>query len=179
MANRKYPAWMKITGGLAVVALAIVGIVYGNGRLNLGSLTSQPVKKVARVAEVTCPTSTRTEGSYCVSTLEPLEYFVIKDGSNFVIYGSGIDDIFAANNWKFDERTFSGDSFSVAKSSFTPMVFNFKYIERDGVKEPAFVFDYTTAQNIQGSRFVEVELPDSFKIRFNTFNIPDKSLNNR
>ncbi len=169
------------TGAGVILLVTVFAILYGQGQLNFGALSLQPgTKKVSRVAEVQCPDTAVKETPYCVFNLDPLEYYVVKDGSNFLIYGPNVTDIFKSNNWNFvDGRVFNGAAYSIANSGFTDMKLNYKLADRNGKQVPAFVFDYSTAQKIQGSRFVEVALPNSIKIRFNTFNIPDKTLNNK
>lgn len=153
--------------------------MYGNGRLNLGALGVEP-KKVARVAVLECPEDSTKIGEHCVYTFAPLEYYVIKDGANFLIYGPTVSEKFKEKGWTFHgDTSFKGAAYSVAKAGFTPINLTYKELERDGEKVPAFAFDYQTAQKIQGSRFVEMDLSTTVKIRFNMFNIPDKDLVNR
>lgn len=174
---KKWPMglWLSIF----VIALVAIGaIMYGNGQLNFGALNMVP-GKVARVANAECPNGSLKQDPYCVFTLEPLEYYVVKDGTNFDIYGPKVSELFTANSWNLAENaTFSGAAYSVIKKSFTPITLTFKHITRDGETSPAFMFDYETAKKIQGSRFVEVVIQNSIKLRFNTFNIPDRTLNN-
>ncbi len=168
--------WIAI---IAVISVTGLAVMYGQGQLNLGAVGVQP-KKVSRVALTECPPGSKSQDKFCIFTLEPLEYYVTKDGDKFVIHGPKVTEIFTSNAWNFKEgTTFKGDAYSVAKFAFTMMDLTFKPTERGGEKIPSFVFDRTTAVKIQGSRFVEVELPDSVKLRFNTFNIPDKDLNNQ
>jgi hypothetical protein len=169
--------------GIAVIGVVVVGglaVMYGNGQLNLGSLRAIP-QKTTNVALAECPKDSVKENDSCVYTLEPLEYYVIKDNqNNFVIYGPRLTEIFTNNGWSFNNGSkFNGSAYSVAKSSVTPMLLTFNAIDKNGAKVPSFTFDYATAKNIQESHFVEVMSPNSIKIRFNNFNIPDKNLNNR
>lgn len=165
-------------GVVAITVIAGLAILYGQGELNLGAFGIQ-TRKVSRVA-VDCPADANKINDFCVYTFEPLEYYVIKDGSSFVIYGPTVTDKFKEKGWNFNDGVeFNGAGYSVAKSGFIPMTLTFKNLDRDGEKVPGFGFDYETAKSIQGSRFVEVNLPAPTKIRFNMFNIPDPSLVNR
>ena len=172
--------------GIIILLLGtIMAVLYGQGTLNIGSLTGLPQKKVSRVALTTCPDPSTKEGDFCVYNLQTLEYYVFKDITNkdnpvFVIYGPNVTKTFKSNNWNLlDGTTYKGTAYSLAKSAYFPMKLTYKLITRYGEQSPAFIFDYATAKTIQGSRYVEVELPNSIKIRFNSFNIPDKDLVNR
>ncbi len=168
-----------VLGIIAVIVIGGLATLYGQGQLNLGALGIQP-QKVSRVAAVECPGDATKISNSCVYTFEPLEYYVIKDGSNFVIYGPTVTEKFSEKGWSFNDGTqFNGAGYSVAKAGFVPMILTFKNFDRDGEKVPGFSFDYETAKSIQGSRFVEINLPAPTKIRFNMFNIPDPSLVNR
>lgn len=164
---------------IAIIGVTGLAVMYGQGQLNLGAVGVQP-KKVAKVALTECPAGSKSQDKFCIFTLEPLEYYVIKDGVKFVIHGPRLTEIFTNNAWNISEgTTLKGDAYSATKFGFTMMEFTFRPMERGGNKVPSFSFDHPTAVKIQGSRFVEVELPDSVKLRFNTFNIPDKDLNNQ
>lgn len=170
--------------GILIAIIAVIGVtglavMYGQGQLNLGAVGVQP-KKAAKVALTECPAGSKSQDKYCIFTLEPMEYYVIKDGDKFVIHGPKLTEIFTKNQWNFSEgTTMKGDAYSVVKFAFTMMELTFKPMERGGSIVPSFVFDRPTAEKIQGSRFVEVELQGSIKLRFNTFNIPDRDLNNQ
>lgn len=162
-------AW--IAAGLSVVLLAMV---FGEGYLYEGALRWWPTVKVRRVAQVTCRSDAALEGKFCAYTLEPIEYFVMKDGDNFVIYGAKggdrINEVLTNNNIELTEgHTYNAFSYSLVRSpNYSPMTLGFKL--RDG--GPAFTLDKATADTLKDVRFVEVELPRSVKIRFNSFYLP-------
>lgn len=170
-----------IVGTVVVVAVATTAILYGNGQLNFGAFNMAPEKKVARVAMVECAADALKQDNFCIYSFEPLEYYVIKDGSGFMIYGPTVTEKYNGHGtWNLkDGDTYNAGAYSVTKGTFTPFTTTFKLRDRDSEKVPSFSFDYEAAKNIQGSRFVEINLPNSVKLRFNTFNIPDKNLNNR
>jgi len=179
MRKQKHPLGLWIAlGSIAVVT--VVAVLYGQGKFNFGALNLQPAKKVAQVASTTCPNGSIKQDIFCIFDLEPLDYYVIKDGDSFVVYGPTVEKLFRDNSWNLkDGTTMKGDGYSVSKSGFVPMTLTYKIRIKNGQKAPSFVFDYATAQSIQGSRFIEIELPNSTKLRFDAFNIPDKNLNNR
>lgn len=170
MPKKNLSPWIWIAVVLVVVA-AILAIIYGRGRLNLGALT-QPA---------TCPNNSQPENSSCFYNLELLsDYYVSKDGSNFVISGPTLTQTFTANNWSFQEgTTFNAAAYSVVKTEFTPITLTFKFKNSGGKNIPSLVFDYPTAQKIQQSKFIEVSIQDPIKVRFIDFNIPDKTLHNQ
>lgn len=133
--------------------------------------------------KIDCPKKSVQEGPYCVFTLNPpLEYYTIKDesGDGFLFYGPIVSRRFQENGWNFkEEDTINGTAYSIVKNEYIPITLTFKRIEKKEKLEPAFAFDYATAENIQGSRFVDVIVAPNRIIRFEKFNIPDKNLIHR
>jgi hypothetical protein len=161
-------AWIAV----ALSAVLLV-MVFGDGYLYQGALRWKP--KVRRVAQFTCLADANKEGNFCAYTLEPIEYFVMKDGENYVIYGAKGGDkiakILKDNNIELTQgHTYNASSYSLVRSpNYSAMMLGFKF--RDG-SVPAFTLDKATAATMKDVRFVEVELPRSVKIRFNTFYLP-------
>ena len=172
--------WLAI---IIIVIVSIISIIFGQGYLNLGALrfTTKGQKADQQASYIKCPAKSVQEGPYCVFTLNPpLEYYTIKDGDNFLFYGPIVSKRYNDNGWNFKEGDIiNGAAYSIVKNGFTPMTLTFKLIEKKGKLEPAFVFDYATAEKIQGSRFVDVTVAKDKIIRFEKFNIPDKNLIHR
>ena len=172
MKKRKSHAVLLAWIAVALSAVLLV-MVFGEGYLYEGALRWRP--KVRRVAQVTCLADANREGNFCAYTLEPIEYFVMKDGENYVIYGARGDDriskILADNNIELSQgNTYNAYSYSLVKSpNYSPMTLGFKYREGNA---PAFTLDKAKAETLKDTRFVEVELPRSVKIRFNSFYLP-------
>jgi hypothetical protein len=179
MANKQNNKWLLI--GLGVVLLtAVISIIYGQGYINLGAFGIN----VKRVAEATCKKGADLEDKYCVYNLEPIQYFVMKDGDNYVIYGDNITTLFQENALNIAEGSeLSAISYSlmrpavntktqIASTPFSSLSLGFKTIDNKGHKIPAISMDNTTATRSQGARFVEVELPKMIKVRLNSFYLP-------
>jgi|WetSurMetagenome_2_1015567.scaffolds.fasta_scaffold36959_5 hypothetical protein len=169
MFKKKINIWIPIA--LVVVLLtATVSILYGEGYLNLGALGI----KVKRVAQTACKEGAEKEDKYCVYTLEPIQYFVMKNSGNYEIYGDTITKIIDENSINpGDGKTISATSYSLKKTTpFSSLDLAFRMKEKDGTQIPCLVLDGQTAENVRGARFVEVEMPKLVKIRLNSFYIP-------
>jgi len=179
MSKKKNSKWLFI--GLGVVLLAaVVSIMYGEGYVTLGALGV----KVRRVAQATCKDGADQEDKYCVYTLKPIQYFVMKDGDNYVIYGDNITKLFNDNSLTVTEGSnLSATSYSlmrptvntnvqIASTPFSSLNLGFKSISNKGATIPAITMDKATAVRSQGARFVEIELPKMIKVRLNSFYLP-------
>jgi hypothetical protein len=179
MHKKKISKWVLIAIGVVLFA-AIVSILYGEGYLNLGALGV----KVKRTTQTECKEGAEKEDKYCVYTLEPIQYFVMPDGSNYAIYGDNITKLFTDNKLVInDGYSLSAMSYSlvrpspnttaqVATSPFTTFNLGFKYTDKNGKKIPVITMDKATATRCKGARFVEVELPKMVKVRLNSFYLP-------
>jgi len=175
-----------VLAGIAVALSAVLLVMmYGESSLYQGALKWRPTYKVRRVAQVTCKSDASLEGRLCAYTLEPIQYFVMKDGENYIIYGpketdptkitDPIKKILTDNNIELNvgDNLYNAWSYSLLRAqNSVEMKMGFKFIERDGVQSPAFTIDAATAKTLTGVKSVEVELPRSVKIRFNSFYLP-------
>lgn len=168
---------------IAILGAALISILYGQGYLNLGALKFKPIGQKAgqEAPTMVCPSKSVQEGPYCVFTLNPpLEYYTIKDGDNFVFYGPILTKRYSEMGLNYREGDIiNSDAYSIVKGSFIPMQLTFKFKDSKGKQVPSFVFDYPTAEKVQGSRFVDAIVAPDRIIRFEKFNIPDPKLIHR
>ena len=171
MPKKKTRKWIWLILIVALLAV-ILTILYGEGYLNLGAFRWRfPVK---RVAEAVCKQGAAKEGNYCVYTLEPIQYYVMKDGSDYIIYGPNVTKALSDNNIKLSAgNMYNGSSYSLTRPvPFANLKLGYKLKDRNGESLPAFVIDKATADTLKGVRFVEIELQGMIKLRFNTFYLP-------
>lgn len=188
MAKKKKSYAVALAGIAVALSTVLLVMVYGEGYFYQGALKWRPNIKVRRqVAQVTCKKDANQEGKYCVYTLEPVQYFVMKDGENFIIYGpkmginpaTGLPDpdpiskILLDNNIELNvgNNLYNAATYSITATTVDFKV-GFKFLESDGVKRPTFVLDQAAAAALKDARSISVELPRSVKIRFNTIYLP-------
>ena len=178
MKNRKINAWL-IIALIAVLITAILSLIFGQGELNMGAF-KPPKTKVARetkkVAVVECPGRSESKDGYCIYTLErPLDYYIVKDGSNFVVYGPNLTQLYKDLNLDRTENTsLPVESYAISRSSFT-----FKNRNSNGENVPSLVLenlDQATIDNLKNVRFIEVKVAGQTKVRLNTFTLPTKEI---
>jgi len=169
--------------GVAVALSAVLLVmVYGEGYFYQGALKWRPNIKVRRqIAQVTCKKDANQEGKYCVYTLEPVQYFVMKDGENLNIYGPKMDapkvdpisQILLDNNIELNEgnNIYNASTYSITATAVDFKV-GLKFLSNDGVRRPAFVLDPAAITALKDARSISVELPRSVKIRFNSIYLP-------
>lgn len=181
MSKRNLP-WTLIALAIVII-VTIIAVTYGEGQLNIGAFNLaalKNMKKVSRVASAVCPQNTeKGQGDRCAFPIDMgLEYYVIKDGDNFTIWGPSINKIVTDNNFSFPEGSIvNGTAYNRATLTRTPLTLTFKTIVKSGKQVPSFSLDYATATLIKGSSIIEIEIPNtSLNIGLGSFNLPDKNL---
>ncbi len=153
---------------LLVIISAVLTILYGEGYLNLGSISQLPKGKVA---EAVCLGKAQREDIYCVYNLLPIEYGVMKDGSDYLVYGVEVTKALSDNEIAPNEKdTFNGTAYVIPK--FVPITTGFRMKDRNGEKLQTFVLDQATADSIKGANWVEIELTKDVKLRLTNFYLP-------
>jgi len=178
MKKKRLNTWLVIAL-ILVLLTAVLTLIFGQGELNLGALKI-PKSKVARVAFAECKGQAEQKDGFCIYTIDtPLDYYVTKEGSNFIIYGPQITQLYQDLNLdRTGGAVLPAETYSITDKSFS---LSLVYNERDGIngKEPSFVLenpDQGTIDQFKQVRFVEVQVSDQIKIRLNTFALPTREI---
>lgn len=169
---------------IIVLLTAILSLIFGQGELNLGQLkiprtkVARETKKIAAVVE--CKGKAEQKENFCIYTVDrPLDYYVVKDGSNYIIYGPTLKQLYMDLGLNLNENaTLPAETYSITNESFA---FNFIYKEKGGIskKDPSFVLenpDQSVIDQLNKVRFIEVKVTDQIKIRLNTFSLPAREI---